>query len=96
MLTDTLAAGKSVLPGVTATDPALVTATVAFVNELSRVAPTSVRDDWKTLGSVIVALAKSGGRLASVQGVDNKAVAKAVTAVAGDAKTACGIDLSLH
>lgn len=94
MLGQTVSAGKSILPGVTATDPVLATVTEAFVAELQAVAPAAVHSAWQTLGSVIVKVARSQGDLSSVSGVDNKAVSAAVATVAADAKTVCHVDLS--
>lgn len=96
MLSQTLAAGKSILPGVTANDPALAVATIAFVDELSKLAPAPVNAPWKTVGPVVIAVARSQGNLGSVKNVDQRAVATAVTAISADAKAQCHLDLSAH
>jgi hypothetical protein len=94
MLRQTVAAGKSILPGVTAKDPALLTSTRAFVAELEAVAPASIAGSWQVLGPAVTTLVESGGDLASVKRVDVAAVRKAANTVAADAKRSCGVDLS--
>jgi hypothetical protein len=94
MLKQTVAAKKSILPGVTATDPALLTATKAFVAELEAVAPASVSGPWKVLGTAVLAVVESGGDTAKVKGIDATAVQRAATEVAADAKRNCGVDLA--
>ncbi|HEX3334935.1 MAG TPA: hypothetical protein VHS54_00650 [Jatrophihabitans sp.] len=94
MLNQTVAAGKSILPGVTANDPALLTSTKAFVAEIEAVAPPTVAGAWKELGSAVIALVGSGGDPAMVNGVDAAAVRQAASTVAADAKRSCRVDLS--
>jgi hypothetical protein len=94
MLRQTVAAGKSILPGVTANDPALLTSTRAFLAELEAVAPASIAGSWQVLGPAVITLVESGGDLTSVKRVDAAAVRKAVSTVAADAKHSCGVDLS--
>jgi hypothetical protein len=94
MLRQTVAAGKSILPGVTANDPALLTSTRAFLAELEAVAPTSVAGSWQVLGRAVITFVESGGGLAAVKRGDAAAVRKAASAVAADAKHSCGVDLS--
>lgn len=94
MLKQTVAAGKSILPGVTASDPALLASTKAFVDELQHVAPASVAPSWKVLGSALVALVGSGGNPVGVKGIDVAAVQRAGSLVAADAKRSCGVDLA--
>jgi hypothetical protein len=94
MLRQTVAAGKSILPGVTANDPALLTSTRAFLAELEAVAPAPVAGSWQVLGPAVITLVESGGDLASVTRVDAAAVRKAAGTVAADAKRSCGVDLS--
>ena len=96
MLRQTVAAGKTILPGVTATDPALLTSTKAFIGELQHVAPASVAQPWQTLGSAVIALVTSGGGTTGVKGADAAAVQKASSAIASDAKHSCGIELSTN
>jgi hypothetical protein len=94
MLRETLAAGKSILPGVTARDAARLTSTEAFVAEIQRVAPTSVAAAWHTLGDALVAVVASGGDIAKVHGVDPHAVQRAAATVSADARTGCHVDLA--
>jgi hypothetical protein len=94
MLEQTVAAGKSILPNVTANDPALLTSTKAFVAELEAVAPSMVAGAWKVLGGAVVALVSSGGDTTKVKGIDAAAVSRAAATVAADAKRSCGVDLS--
>lgn len=96
MLKQTVAAGRSILPGVTASDPALLASTKAFVDELQHVAPAAVAPSWRVLGSALVALVGSGGNPVGVQGIDAAAVQRAGSLVAADAKHSCGVDLSKH
>jgi hypothetical protein len=91
MLADTLAAGRSVLSGVSADDPQLATATKAFVAELTSVAPTELRADWTTVGGAMVALVDAK---TSAAHVDSAKVSAAVTAIGADAKAHCNLDLS--
>lgn len=94
MLKQTVAAGKSILPGVKATDPALLTSTKAFVAEIERVAPAGVTAQWQVLGPVILALVKSGGDLKALPTVDLGAITTAGTEIAADSLKNCGVDLS--
>ena len=94
MLQQTVAAGKSILPGVTANDPALLTSTRAFLAELEAVAPATVAGSWQVLGPAVITLVESGGDSAAVKKVDAVAVRKAASTVAADAKHSCGVDLS--
>jgi hypothetical protein len=94
MLRQTVAAGKSILPGVTAKDPALLASTKAFVSEIRAVAPSAVAGPWKVLGEAVIAVVASGGALGEVKGVDAAAVQTAATTVAADAKRNCHVDLS--
>jgi hypothetical protein len=94
MLEQTVTAGKSILPNVTANDPALLTSTKAFVAELEAVAPSMVAGAWKVLGGAVVALVSSGGDTTKVKGIDAAAVSRAAATVAADAKRSCGVDLS--
>jgi hypothetical protein len=94
MLRQTIAAGRSILPNVTANDPALLTSTKAFIAELEAVAPSGVAGSWKVLGSAVLTFVESGGDSTKVKGVDAAAVRKAESTVAADAKHSCGVDLS--
>jgi hypothetical protein len=94
MLEQTLAAGKSILPGVAAADPALLTATKAFIGELQKVAPADVQGAWQTLGAAVIAIAESGGDAGKLAKLDAKGVGEAANQVAASAKKDCGLDLS--
>jgi hypothetical protein len=94
MLEQTVAAQKSILPGVTAKDPALLASAEAFVAEIQAVAPSSVAASWKVLGTAVTAIVSSGGDLTKVKDLDAAAVQKASTAIAADAKSSCGVNLS--
>lgn len=94
MLRQTIAAGKSILPNATATDPALRVATTAFVAELRAVAPSPVSGAWRTLGTALVDLVRAGGDPAKVRGGDPKATAAAVRTIAADAKGQCRVNLA--
>lgn len=94
MLKQTVAAGKSILPGVTANDPALMASTKAFLAEIEAVAPDPVAGPWTVLGGAVLALVGSRGDAAKVKGIDAAAVREAVRTVAADAKRSCGVDLS--
>jgi hypothetical protein len=93
MLRDTVSAGRSILPGVTADDPALVAATRAFVAELQRVAPQPLAASWKVLGTAIVSLVESGGDVTKVGAVDTQAVRRASTTIAQDARSSCHVEV---
>lgn len=95
MLRQTMAAGKSVLPGATATSPALASATQAFVTELLGVAPPAVAGSWRVLGPVLVDVVKSGGALADLRAhVDANAVSAAAKTVSDDALAGCHLQLA--
>jgi hypothetical protein len=94
ILRQTLAAGHSILPNVTAADPALLTSSRAFVAELEAVAPSQVAGPVKVVGDAVLALVGSGGDPARVKGIDAAAVRKAASMVAANAKRSCGVDLS--
>jgi hypothetical protein len=94
MLKQTVAAGRSILPGATADDPALLASTKAFVAELEAVAPPAVAGPWRVLGSAVVAIVGSGGNTRAIKEVDAAAVQTAAGKIAADAKRSCGVDLS--
>ena len=92
MLSQTVKAGKSILPGANATDPRLLTSTEAFVSELQHVAPAQVSSQWKVLGDALVQFVKSGGKsLVSASSTDMSAAAQAI---ATDSKQNCHVDIS--
>jgi len=98
VLRSTVAAGRSILPGVGADDPARLASTKAFVAELQKDAqkdaPSSVSGAWHVLGPAVVKIVASGGNLRSVKGIDPAAVQRAATTVATHAKQACHVDVS--
>ncbi len=94
MLKQTLDSGNSILPGITANDPALLVSSRAFVAELEHVAPAEVAGDWHVIGPAVLGLVKSGGVPSAIPSLDVSAVSKAVAAVSAHAKKVCGLDLS--
>ena len=92
MLKQTVGAGKSILPGATATDPRLLASTEAFVAELQAVAPAQVSSQWKTLGDVLIQFVKTGGK--SAGSVSTSALTAAATTISTDAKSRCHVDIS--
>jgi hypothetical protein len=94
ILRQTMRAGHSVLAGTDANDPALLTATKAFVADLTAAAPDPVRSQWQVLGPALTDLVGSGGKLGAVSGVDSRRVSAAATAIAADAKSRCSLNLS--
>jgi hypothetical protein len=94
MLKQTLAAGKSILPDITATDPALLTSAKAFIAEIEKVAPAGITAQWQLVGPAVLSLVKSGGDTGSLPAVDLGAVTKAADAIAADSLATCGVDLS--
>jgi hypothetical protein len=94
MLSATVKAGKSILPGISATDPALLASTEAFIAEIEQVAPADVSGQWQVLGPVVVGMVRSGGVTSAMPKMDPAAVTAAATAVAKHALTVCKVDLS--
>jgi hypothetical protein len=94
ILRQTMRAGHSILPGATAGDPKLLTATKAFVSDLTAAAPDSVRAQWQVLGPALTDLVESGGKPSAISGVNSRLVAAAATAIAADAKARCRVDVS--
>ncbi|MDT4938244.1 MAG: hypothetical protein QOG80_1915 [Pseudonocardiales bacterium] len=93
MLTQTVQSGRSVLSGVGAQDPARLTATVAFVSELRRVAPAEVAGAWGVLGPQLEALMRPGATPSVDAGTAAKTADAAMT-ISADAKKSCGLDLA--
>ncbi|MBN9620715.1 MAG: hypothetical protein J0H43_13455 [Actinobacteria bacterium] len=89
MLSQTLKAGRSVLPGATAGDTALRTATAAFIGELQAVAPSGVAAPWRVVGQAVNTLA-GGGRTSDI---NPSAVSAAAATIVTDAKDNCQLDL---
>ncbi len=94
MLEQTLAAGKSILPGMTAGNPTLLTSTKAFITELQRVAPAALASEWQILGTAVLAIVESGGATSALHGIDPARVGQAAAKVSTDARARCGVDLS--
>ena len=94
VLRSTVAAGRSILPGVGADDPARLASTKAFIAEVRKDAPAAVAGAWDVLGPAVVKIVASGGNLRSVKGIDPAAVQRAATSVAAHAKQACHVDVS--
>ena len=92
ILKQTVSAGRSILPGATAGSPALLASTEAFVAELQGVAPAQVSEAWKLLGATVLSLVESGGKSGSAGNAAQ--LGTAVTTVANDAKTNCGVSLA--
>ncbi|MDT4958439.1 MAG: hypothetical protein QOD31_2238, partial [Pseudonocardiales bacterium] len=94
MLKQTLAAGKSILPDITSTDPALLTSAKAFIAEIEKVAPAGITAQWQLVGPAVLSLVKSGGDTGSLPAVDLGALTKAADAINTDSLAHCGVDLS--
>jgi hypothetical protein len=94
MLEQTLAAGKTILPGAIGSDPAFIASITAFFSELQRVAPVEINDAWRVLGQAVEALVKSGGVAPKASGRDGAAIQAASAAVAADAEKNCNVDLA--
>ena len=92
ILKQTVSAGHSILPGASANSPALLASTEAFVAELQGVAPAAVSQAWKLLGATVLSLVETGGKNAAAGDVAQ--LSTAVTTVANDAKTQCGVSLA--
>lgn len=93
MLRQTVASGTSILSGVGAADPARYTATVAFVSELQKVAPSEVASAWRVLGPEIETIVKSGA-LPTPNATAAAQAAAAAQTVGADATKNCGVDLA--
>jgi hypothetical protein len=94
ILRQTVRAGHSVLAGTAATDPKLLATTKTFVSDVTASAPSEVRAQWQVLGPALTQLVESGGKLATISGVNTREVSAAATAIASDAKTRCHVDVS--
>jgi len=92
MLRQTIKAGHSILPGVSASSPALLTSTEAFLAELQSVAPPEVSGSWRVLGATVVELVKSGGK--SAASLNAAQISSAAATVSNDAKSRCGVSLA--
>jgi hypothetical protein len=94
MLKQTVAAGKSILPDITATDPALLISAEAFIAEIQKVAPAAISHQWQLVGPVVLSLVKSGGNTSSLPATDVGALTRAANAIAADSLASCGVNLS--
>jgi hypothetical protein len=94
MLEQTIASGKSPLSGMAASDPALRNTMTAFIGELEKVAPAEVSADWQVVGTAVLGLVNAGGKAPKTAAVDGTAVQNATAAIAADAESGCGVDLS--
>ncbi len=92
MLQQTVAAGKSILPGVTRADPRLLASTEAFVSELQQVAPSQVSKQWKLLGDALVEFVKSQGQ--SLGSVTTQQMAVAAQVISTDASQQCHVNVA--
>jgi hypothetical protein len=93
MLSQTLKARKPLLSSAQGGDPSLRTGIEAFVPEISRVAPASITGQWRVLGPFVLAAAKAG-QLPSTAGSGTTQALQAVSLIAVDAKSHCGLDLA--
>jgi hypothetical protein len=94
MLGQTLKAGKALITSAQTADASLRTGIAAFVPEISKVAPTPVDGQWRVLGPVILAAAQAGALPSSGAGGVTTQALQAVSVVASDAKSRCGLDLA--
>lgn len=92
MLKQTVAAGKSILPGATATDPRLLTSTEAFVSELQHVAPSAVSQQWQLLGNALIQFVKTKGQ--SLGSATTAQINAAAQTISTDATQQCHVDIS--
>jgi len=91
MLSQTLAAGKSVL----STTSAIPLDTLeAFVTEISRVAPASLTSAWHTVGSAVVGYVRSGGTSLGTGAASAAQLDQAAAAISADASATCHLTLS--
>lgn len=94
MLKQTVAAGTSILPSLTATDPALLTSTEAFLAEIERVAPPTISGQWQVIGPALLLLVKSGGNPSALPSLDLGALTKAANTIASDSLMNCGVNIA--
>jgi hypothetical protein len=94
MLRQTVGAGKSILPGVTVNDPALLTTTRAFIGEIQAVAPSSVAASWRVVGRIVLALVTSLGDAPKVSAIHATGLRQAADAIATDAASRCHVNVS--
>jgi hypothetical protein len=94
MLGQTVKAGKNLISTAQTADTGLRLGIQAFVPEITKVAPSGVAGQWRTLGPVVLAAAQAGALPSSGAGSGTVAALEAVGVIAADAKTRCGLDLS--
>ncbi len=94
MLKQTVKAGKSLVTSAQTADTRVRIGIEAFVPEISKVAPSPVDSQWRVLGPVVLAAAKAGALPSSGAGAGTAQALQAVSVVAADAKSRCGLDLT--
>jgi hypothetical protein len=94
MLKQTVKAGKSLITSAQKADTGVRIGIEAFVPEISKVAPSPVDSQWRVLGPVVLAAANAGTLPSSGAGAATTQALQAVSVVAADAKSHCGLDLT--
>jgi hypothetical protein len=94
MLKQTVKAGKSLITSAQMADSPVRIGIEAFVPEISEVAPSSVEAQWRVLGPVVLAAANAGTLPSTGAGAPTTQALQAVSIVAADAKSHCGLDLT--
>jgi hypothetical protein len=94
MLGQTVKAGKNLISTAQTADTGLRLGIQAFVPEITKVAPSGIAGQWRALGPVVLAAAQAGALPSSGAGSGTVAALEAVSVIAADAKTRCGLDLS--
>jgi len=89
MIAQTQKAGKTLFTGVAASNTDLQVTITAFAAEIEAVAPSQVSGAWRTLGRAIVMMARSGGDVAHLKGIDAKSVQQAAATISADATAVC-------
>jgi hypothetical protein len=94
MLKQTVKAGKSLITSAQTSDTGVRIGIEAFVPEISKVAPSPVDAQWHVLGPVVLAAANAGALPSTGAGAATAQALQAVSVVASDAKSRCGLDLT--
>jgi hypothetical protein len=94
MLKQTVKAGKSLITSAQTADTGVRIGIQAFVPEISKVAPSPVDAQWRVVGPVVLAAAKAGALPSTGAGAATAQALQAVSVVASDAKSRCGLDLT--
>jgi hypothetical protein len=94
MLKQTVKAGKSLITSAQTSDTGVRIGLEAFVPEISKVAPSPVDAQWHVLGPVVLAAANAGALPSTGAGAATAQALQAVSVVASDAKSRCGLDLT--